>query len=69
MTLRAGRRLKLLGSGPLLTQALAASPEPVHVVLRFGSAIYCMEFGGTTRLEPGKTFSAVGAPATPCPAD
>jgi cysteine-rich repeat protein len=69
VNLRAGRRLKLLGSGPLLTQALAASPEPVRVVLRFGSAVYCMEFGGTTRLEPGKTFSAVGAPATPCPPD
>jgi cysteine-rich repeat protein len=69
VSVRAGRRLKVLGGGSLLKQALAAAPEPVHVVLRFGSAVYCMEFGGTTRLQPGKTFSAVGAPATACPPD
>jgi cysteine-rich repeat protein len=69
VSVRAGRRLKLVGSGPLLAPALTASPAPVRVVLRFGSGIYCMEFGGTTRLEAGKMFSALGAPATPCPPD
>src|SRR5262249_8725900 len=69
VTVRAGHRLKLQGGGPLLMQRLSASPAPVHVVLRFGSAVYCMEFGGTTRFDLQRTFSAVGAPATPCPPD
>ena len=51
------------GLGPALNFSLRADPQPVHVVLRFGTLNDCLSFGGTKfKFVPDAAFRALHAP-------
>lgn len=58
-----GRLTKIVGGGPDLQASLANDPNPVDVLLIIGNQRYCMGFGGETKFDAGKRFSAQNAPA------
>jgi glucose/arabinose dehydrogenase len=65
----AGKQIRIKGGGKGLGHELGdTDPGPVTVTLTIGQRMYCMSFGGTTTLKPGKLFTAEGAPApASCP--
>jgi hypothetical protein len=66
--LKPGKIIKIVGKGAALQHSLGADPDPVDVVLRFGSQKFCMRFGGKTKFKAGKKFIAKKAPApAACP--
>jgi sugar lactone lactonase YvrE len=63
-----GKIIKAVGKGALLEHTLGADPDPVDVVLRFGSQKHCMRFGGTPKFKADKKFLGKKAPApVACP--
>lgn len=58
--IRAGRLAAVKGLGAQLGHTLAASPEPVVVILQTGDTgqRWCMRFGGATRYVPSRVFRA-----------
>ena len=66
--MRAGKSLKITGTGNDFLYDLGLDPGPVHIDLILGNRKFCMEFGGTTKLTAGKQFTAKDAPApASCP--
>jgi hypothetical protein len=49
VTLKAGKRLQILGKGAALQQSLALEPDLVLLELRVGTRRYCLAFGGTEK--------------------
>jgi hypothetical protein len=68
VTVKAGRVIRILGSGPGLGHTLGANPAPVRVVLTLGAQQYCMSFSGTDEFKKGVRYrsTASGAPEL-CP--
>ena len=61
--IRNGKPSKVQGLGPALNFSLRADPQPVHVVLRFGTLNDCLSFGGTKfKFVPDAAFRALHAP-------
>jgi hypothetical protein len=59
---RAGKLLRVKGRGAL-GHTLGADPTPVRVVVTLGGQQYCLAFGGTVLVRPGRTFRALEAAA------
>jgi hypothetical protein len=65
-----GRKNKIKARGPLLNFSLNGDPDPVSVVLRFGSIgrRFCLQFGGRTKFYQNVRFFAAASPPPPaCP--
>jgi len=63
MVVRNGQPTKIKGSGTALNFSLGSDPQPVHVVLRFGDMIDCLESGGgQRRFVAGTIFQALHSP-------
>jgi hypothetical protein len=58
-----GKTLVVKGKGSGLGHDLDDDPDPVAVVLTIGQHAYCLEFGGTPKFKPGKSYVAKKAPA------
>jgi hypothetical protein len=60
--------VKIVANGAALAHTLAASPNPVQIVLTMGGVRYCASFGGTVKFKAGKSYDAKAsaAPAS-CP--
>lgn len=68
VVVRRGKLLKVVGKGAGLSQTLGANPDPVGLVLTFGTHPDCLSFGGQTQFAAGKAFTAKNAPApSVCP--
>lgn len=68
LIVKPGKLLRIAGGGDGFDVSLATAPDPVDLVLTFGTDRYCFRFGGTTKLKAGKRFVATAAPApASCP--
>ena len=63
VVVKPGKQLKILGKGTGLGHSLAASPEPVSVVLTLGELRLCMTFGGAVTFKEQKKYLGKNAPA------
>lgn len=63
VVLKPGKTLKVSAKGAALAHSLASDPIPVAIVMSLGPQRYCLEFGGTVKLTPGKKLEAKEAPA------
>jgi pimeloyl-ACP methyl ester carboxylesterase len=60
---KAGKTVRVAGRSAGLAHTLAASPDPVRVVLKIGAQQYCMRFGGTSEFTAGSRYVAHDAAA------
>jgi hypothetical protein len=61
--LKEAKTIKVKGKGATLGHDLDDDPAPVDVVLEIGEHRYCMQFGGTSKLKPEKSYTAKKAAA------
>lgn len=62
VTVRSGKRIRIVGRGSGLGHLLATNPEPVQVILTLAGRTHSMRFGGTVGFESGKRYRAENAP-------
>jgi hypothetical protein len=55
--------VKIVANGAALAHTLAASPNPVQIVLTMGGVRYCASFGGTVKFKAGKSYDAKASAA------
>lgn len=66
--IRNGKPSKIKGGGLQLQFTLSSDPDPVKVVLQFGTEQICLQYGGISKFNTGKAYKAKKAPApSVCP--